>query len=359
MTAATSPTALGIAWPRVAVLAVLALVVGPAPVAAAPGPGVPEVATPAVPLGVATSGVATSGVEAPVVAADPTSDATDTTPGPVDDTTSVDDETTPVATPTIAPEVRPAVRLEPPVGSAVGPLSRPVVVLYGDSLAWEAQGAFVASFADHPDVDVVTHTFGGTAICDWLGQMAADAARLRPGAVVVEFSGNNFTPCMQDASGAGLTGDAYAERYAADAATVIATFAPGGTQVVFASGPLTRVAADAGGRHDGGLNAMYADLARHHAGVHFADAGAAVLDGDRWTETLPCLPNEPCTGGADANGQPVNVVRAPDGIHFCPASGDAVDGVTGACAVWSSGAFRYGTALAAPVVDALDAAEEV
>ena len=75
-----------------------------------------------------------------------------------------------------------------------------------------------------------------------------------------------------------------------------------------------------------------------------------MLRDGRWTETLPCLPTEPCTGGRDASGTPVNVVRAPDGAHFCPGAPAAVRGVTAACPVWSSGAWRFGNAMAAPVV---------
>jgi len=60
---------------------------------------------------------------------------------------------------------------------------------------------------------------------------------------------------------------------------------------------------------------------------------------------------QPCEGGCSSDGLPVNVVRAP--VHFCPVSGDAVRGVTDDCPVWSSGAYRYGRALAQPVIDAL------
>ena len=45
--------------------------------------------------------------------------------------------------------------------------------------------------------------------------------------------------------------------------------------------------------------------------------------------------------------------RAPDGAHFCPGAPDAVRGVTSGCPVWSSGAFRFGTAMATPVLQAL------
>ena len=238
----------------------------------------------------------------------------------------------------------------PPVVDTIGPLTRPVVVLYGDSLAWESRQAFTEWFTDRPSVEVMTRTFGGTAICDWLDQMAADAVSLAPGIVVVEFSGNSFTPCMQDAAGVQLTGDAVTERYLVDAAAVIALFAPIGTKVVFAGAPVSGPTSAVVGR----MNSLYADLADRHEGVWYEDAGAAVLDDDSYTISLPCLSSEPCEGGYNSDGLPVNIVRAPDGIHFCPVSGEAFAGVTDNCPVWSSGAYRYGRAMAQPVIEALD-----
>jgi hypothetical protein len=37
-------------------------------------------------------------------------------------------------------------------------------------------------------------------------------------------------------------------------------------------------------------------------------------------------------------------------MQFCPAAPEAVNGVTGECPVWSSGAFRFGTVMAGAVV---------
>ncbi len=272
--------------------------------------------------------------------------------------------TTPAASPTTTepPAVEPPAVESPdtsvaptttePIAEAITALSRPVVVLYGDSLAWEARDSFTQTLAAHPGMQVVTRTFGGTAICDWLATMADDAASLTPGMVVVEFSGNSFTPCMQGGDGLPLDATAVTERYRADAATVVATFAPIGTQVVFAGAPTSGPSADGVGR----LNALYEELANRLTGVSYVDAGAAVLADDSYTLTLPCLSSEPCGGGYNSDGVAVNVVRAADGVHFCPVSGQAVQGVTEDCPVWSSGAYRYGIALAAPVVDALDAA---
>lgn len=234
--------------------------------------------------------------------------------------------------------------------SSIGPITRPVVVLYGDSLAWEARDAFEDSFAGHPNIQVHTRTFGGTAICDWLDQMAADVASLAPGIVVIEFSGNSFTTCMQDANGTALTGAAIDERYAVDAARAIAIFAATDTHVVFAGAPKSRPDAAAG---VGRLNSMYSELADDHERVWYTDAGRSVLDGDGYTITLPCLSSEPCEGDYTSDGLLVNVVRNPDGVHFCPVSGDAVQGITDDCPEWSSGAYRYGQALAQPALDAL------
>jgi hypothetical protein len=252
--------------------------------------------------------------------------------------------------PVPAPEVARAVAHPSP-----GPPAARRVVLYGDSLAWQAQGFFTAALAGAGITQVATRTYGGTAICDWFADMRADAATLHPDAVVVEFSGNAFTPCMHALDGSPLRGAAYFEKYAADAATVLDIFTPGHTLVYFAGAPISRGAERTNDPTSADLHAIYASLAQSSPYGRFTDAGAAVLLGGKWTETLPCLPGEPCTGGRDANGTPVNVVRAPDGAHFCPGAPAAVRGVTTECDVWPSGSWRFGNAMAAPVIEELAA----
>jgi hypothetical protein len=231
----------------------------------------------------------------------------------------------------------------------VDPAASRRVVLYGDSLSSQAQQFFVLALNRAGITKVITHTYGGTAICDWLAQMRSDATTLHPDAIVVQFSGNDLTPCMRGPDGQQLQGAAYFEKYEADASQVLKIFAPDHTLVFFAGSPISRREEQARNAGLLQLNGIYTEMAQFSANGRYIDAGASVLLNGHWTLTLPCLPNEPCTGGRDANGTPVNVVRAPDGAHFCPGAPHAVRGVTARCAVWSSGAWRFGNAMATPV----------
>jgi hypothetical protein len=224
------------------------------------------------------------------------------------------------------------------------------VSLYGDSLAYQAQEFFKEAITNAGDASVQSHTFGGTAICDWLGQMQADAATERPQAVVVEFSGNALTPCMRDAAGQPLAGAAKLAKYTEDIQPVVRIFREIGSRVYFVGIPISRAAAESHSTDWDQLNTMYAALARRTSNTEFVDAHEAVENHGAYTDTLPCLMDEPCTGGVDSAGRGINVVRAPDGVHFCPGAPSAIDGVTGTCSVWSSGSFRYGRAMAAPVI---------
>jgi hypothetical protein len=241
---------------------------------------------------------------------------------------------------------------------ALGPSSPLRVALYGDSLAFQAQDFFEQALAESGAVTVSAHTFGGTAICDWLPTMPSDAATFRPQAVVLEFSGNALTPCMRDGTGQPLSGAAKLDKYTSDANIAIRILTATGAHVYLAGYPISRAAAEGLAPGWNQLNGLYAQMARSTPGTGFVDAGSAVEDHGHYTDSLPCLAGELCIGTLDGAG-PANIVRSPDGVHFCPGGSGSVNPATGVCAMWSSGAYRYGLALAGPVIhDFLDSPAE-
>jgi hypothetical protein len=203
------------------------------------------------------------------------------------------------------------------------------VILYGDSLAFESRDFFALALQSGSDVEVVDQTFGGTAICDRLDRMRRDLHDLQPTAVVLEFVGNNVTNCMRGPTGP-LTGDELVRKYRDDARTATEIFAGAGVRVYWMGGPTAQAAR---------LTFATPPLPR----VRYVDAGQAVLDGGRFTATLPCLPSEGPGDGCVDGRIPV---RTLDGLHFCPVctseGGDR-------CPVYSSGAARFGLAMAQAV----------
>jgi hypothetical protein len=220
------------------------------------------------------------------------------------------------------------------------------VILYGDSLAFEARDAFALSLQRGNDVEVVDRTFGGTAICDRLDRMRRDLHDLQPSAVVLEFVGNDVTPCMRGPTGP-LTGDDLLRKYRDDARTATQIFAGAGVRVYWMGAPSTATTEEAvfaGVRRgyeaeSGRLTFATPPLPR----VRYVDAGQAALDGGRFATTLPCLPSEG-TGEGCVDGR--IPVRALDGLHFCPVRKGPGDD---RCPVYSGGAVRFGLAMAQPI----------
>lgn len=220
----------------------------------------------------------------------------------------------------------------------------PRVLVYGDSLTAEA-APYVHGFArDVGGVAALVRGAPGGATCDLFDLMGYDGRHERPAVVVIQFSGNNITRCMQGADGKPLQGEAWLAKYRADTMHAIELLRPTGASIWLATSPISLLADRRGEDDVHRLAAMYADLARTVPRVRLTDAAAAVLAfGRYWTRTMPCLRNEPCVQ-ADSNAQRANQVRANDGVHFCPVP--YPNG--GTCPVWSSGAMRYAVGLVLP-----------
>jgi hypothetical protein len=215
------------------------------------------------------------------------------------------------------------------------------VALFGDSLSWEAQPYYDELIHTHHEVAHTYDSYGGTAICDWFTKMREVESQFHPAAVQLEFSGNNLTPCME---GFESYTEQYYEKYRADTLTAIDIFMPGGAHVYLIGAPITRAQQYVPEWQT--LNLQYEEIAKADPDrVTYVDAGSAVEDpGHTYTDTLPCLAHESCMGPV-VNGVASNVVRAPDGAHFCPTEEGNEAGVIGGCSVYSSGAYRYADAM--------------
>jgi hypothetical protein len=163
--------------------------------------------------------------------------------------------------------------------------SRGPVLVYGDSLIEQASPYLQST-------DQV-HAFGGTALCDWVDKMARAATVEQPSVMVVEFVGNDLTPCMNGYQ----TPDQVRAKYEADMARLKRRVdAP----ILWVGAPAFR-------------NRAPFTLGLYSSEPKFVDAGEAVLADGAYTDTLPCFADEGSIQGC-INGR--IRVRASDGTHF-------------------------------------------
>lgn len=262
----------------------------------------------------------------------------------------------PAATPSTAPTTAPpTVLVETDLRLATPDTpSGFTVAYYGDSLAASAEEAVGTFITQGGRLNFVPGTFPGSALCDWWAQMERDRAAHDMWAVVLFFTNNTFSPCMRHPDGSDLSAAEALSKFRADLELAIEMFKAEGATVYLPTIPESRGELVLGIQPSADLNQVFTELADADDAVFLVDAAKAVLSPEgRFTESLPCLPNEPCTGGVDADGVPVNLVREPDGVHFCSGGyGEGVPIEVGSCPTWSSGAFRYAGALTSPIVEA-------
>jgi hypothetical protein len=230
------------------------------------------------------------------------------------------------------------------------PPGRPggLVILYGDSLATEASGAFVGELARTSDAEMITRPVPGAAPCDAIEAMQADLA-LRPTVVVIQFAGNSASDCSRGPGGERLTGRAHLDRTIADVRAATELFATRGTRVVLVGGPdVPGLPGNPGLPLADAYNLIVNEWAGRDLGrVRYADAAATVSGPDHsYVDRLACHDGEGEDEGC-IDGEVV--VRSDDRIHLCPRPDRSL-----VCPVPSPGARRFGEEMARVARQALD-----
>jgi hypothetical protein len=223
------------------------------------------------------------------------------------------------------------------------------IEVFGDSLAYQSAPYLNYFFGYSGKVATKNQIFAATAICDWLPTIGREldtrnGAGFHPNAIVMIFSGVALYPCMKDAHGTPLSGQALIDKYAGDARIAIMYAARVHIPIYFASTPISGADAD---KYVGDtpLGDMYAALAQQYPGtVRFIDAAQAVEWHGHYTVTLPCAAFEHCSGRWP-DGTPTVVVRSSDGVHFCPVPEIFFD-----CPTSMPGAMRFAAAITKPVL---------
>ncbi len=183
--------------------------------------------------------------------------------------------------------------------------SRPNVVIYGDSLTVQSEGA-ARLLAPNPHEALIFRARAGTAMCDWINQASFDHLALHPTRVVLAFTGNTAS-CANDVF-----------RTQAVAGTVaLYEHSLREMRSIFASVPITIVIPPAmhnlpqGWFPFNGNPALVAMYKRVGAELHMTIDTAAddwLTPGHVYTRQRPAYPNGPLVD-----------VRLSDGVHLSPA----------------------------------------
>lgn len=200
---------------------------------------------------------------------------------------------------------------------------RDPTLVVGDSLtAFSAEEVVAASHDDH--VPLVVRAVPGAASCDLVGQAEQVLRDEKLSAMVIEFAGNNVTPCV-----GGRTGSALIDVYDRDIRHLVELARERDVPVVLLGPPAMDLAPFTDDSRL--LDERMQQIARGTPGVRYVDLGRT-FSPHGFTLTLPCLDSEAERPGC-RNGQ--IPVRAGDGVHF------DVPGPDG----YSSGSTRYADVL--------------
>ena len=239
---------------------------------------------------------------------------------------------TPISRPrALRPRFVTAVILLALLGAACLPVAPepPTVIVYGDSLSSEASGQLDSQLQTaFPGWRVIVRSQGGAALCDYKPQMQDDA-NLEADLVIIQFSGNFFTPCTNGSLG----------NYFWDAGWAINLWRERNTPVLFVGG-LSRVGQPAGIGTTGGTFKWWAERTAAW-GTRFVDSSTFLVEDGIYKDFLPCYASEEnsCTRDDDRIR-----VRNTDNYHLCNALGPGGLGNV-PCPDYASGAYRFALAI--------------
>jgi hypothetical protein len=231
------------------------------------------------------------------------------------------------------------------VASAAAPKN---VVYYGDSLTSEAHWQITSQYATKSGWVLHLAYLSGIPLCNLIPVIQNDIATLHPYRIVIETFGNVGTSCTEEPDGSQIAYGSpdWLALYQSNFETILATTDAAGTRVTLVDSPMTSTPGL--NTAETALNGLMSTEAQAHHKVSVAPGPSnAVETNGQYTLTKPCTtaekadPNSGC--GTPKKGQ--IIVRAPDGVHFCPVGyPDGSDG-SEPCAVYSSGAVRYGNGM--------------
>lgn len=234
------------------------------------------------------------------------------------------------------------------------PSARPVVGIYGDSMAFQSAPWSDAAL-NAAGYTAVGFRFPGIAACDLVRPITDDLKSpvRRPSVIVVTTTGNALTPCMTfGGNGSATPGSgAYFDRYRA-ALEQIATAADAArVPFVFTWGPMPGPTLPWSGTSH--LKYVAESVAAAHPAMVVADTGAVVLGADgRLATEMACTQAESVTPGC-VDGK-VRIRTSDGDAHFyCPVSQSMPSGWPRACPQESPGAHRYGNELARVAIASL------
>lgn len=181
------------------------------------------------------------------------------------------------------------------------------VTVFGDSLSVQA-GVMLRSQGRAHGLKVTVAAYFGLAPCD-LAKAAMSEIERGPDALVLAFTGNNLTPCMQR-NGQPLFGTAYFDAYREQTGALVAAAVARKIPVLVVGAPTFPEAQNIPDRVE--LNSVLQEVAETHPGARYV-ATAPDVSPQGFARVLPCLPEETAALGCTYGRI---IVRGGNGIHF-------------------------------------------